>query len=154
MDRGLRLLSMCDVAVIPRPCAPGFPIKLLNYMAAQRACVMYASSASGVSHGDHVWLAGEDTSESLGKALVKLLKDPQLRGRIAAGGFRFVRERHDRRTVAAQLCGAYVRLLQGTRRWKQIAARPPVEPTFESGVAGGWNHQDRNSLEVTINASA
>ena len=40
--------SMCDVAVDPASCAPGFPIKLLNYMAAQRPCVMFASSASGV----------------------------------------------------------------------------------------------------------
>src|SRR4051794_37710808 len=30
MERGLRLLAIGDVAVVPRPCTPGFPIKLLN----------------------------------------------------------------------------------------------------------------------------
>jgi glycosyltransferase involved in cell wall biosynthesis len=63
MEMGLRLLSICDVAVVPRPVTPGFPIKLLNYMAAQRPCVIFASSASGVSHGDNIWLAREDTAE-------------------------------------------------------------------------------------------
>jgi glycosyltransferase involved in cell wall biosynthesis len=154
MDRGLRLLSMCDVAAIPRPCAPGFPIKLLNYMAARRPCVMYASSASGVSHGDHVWLAGEDTGESLGAAIVKLLKDPEMRSRIGQGGYRFVRERHDRRHVAAQLCAAYTRLVEDTRRWDEIVSRPRVEVTREREESGHeWNLEGNGFAEVGIHAS-
>jgi 1,2-diacylglycerol 3-alpha-glucosyltransferase len=154
MDRGLRLLSMCDVAAIPRPCAPGFPIKLLNYMAARRPCVMYASSASGVSHGDHVWLAGEDTGESLGAAIVKLLKDPEMRSRIGQGGYRFVRERHDRRHVAAQLCAAYTRLVEDSRRWDEIVSRPRIEVTREREEPGHeWNLEGNGFAEVGIHAS-
>jgi len=127
MERGLRLLPICDVAVVPRPCTPGFPIKLLNYMIAERACVVFASSTSALTHGENVWMAGKDTPESLGGAITRVLKDHNLRSRIAKGGNRFVREHHDRRQVAANLCSSYVRLLQQTRRWQQIAARPAPE---------------------------
>ena len=133
MDEALSVLPVCDVAVVPRPAAPGFPIKLLNYMAAQRPCVMFQSSASGVVHGEHVWLAEDDTSESLSQGIVRLLQDARLRARLASGANRFVREHHDRRLVAGQLCQAYVRLLQGSKRWEQIAARSPRVGFVESG---------------------
>lgn len=124
LDHGLKLISICDVAVVPRPKAPGFPIKLLNYMAAKRACVMYASSCSRLSHGEHVWLAADDTPESLGGALVRVLKDEVLRNRIGEGGYQFVLARHDRRVAAAQLCGSYMRMVRSTPRWDEITQRP------------------------------
>ena len=124
MEEALSILPACDVAVVPRPAAPGFPIKLLNYMAAHRPCVMFQSSASGVVHGEHVWLAEDDTSDSLGAGIVHLLSDARLRARLASGAYNFVRQHHDRRLVAGQLCQAYVRLLEGSKRWEQIAERP------------------------------
>jgi hypothetical protein len=60
----------------------------------------------------------------LGAAITRVLRDPQLCQRIAQGGYQFVRQRHDRRAVAAQLCQAYCRLLMPTRRWQEISARP------------------------------
>ena len=131
MEHGLRLISLADVAVVPRPAAPGFPIKLLNYMLAARPCVLFASSASRVAHGEHVWLAAQDTGESLGHAILQLLRREELAARIAAGGHRFVCENHDRRLVAAQLCRSYQRLLEGTKRWNKVAQRPPVEPDLQ-----------------------
>ncbi|HEX3600074.1 MAG TPA: glycosyltransferase family 4 protein [Lacipirellulaceae bacterium] len=155
MERGLRLLPICDVAVVPRPGTPGFPIKLLNYMIAQRPCVVYASSTSALTHGENVWMAAEDTSESLGLAITRVLKDDGLRSRIAAGGYRFVRERHDRRRVAAILCGSYVRLLQETRRWQEVASRPsPKELTFGNSVGCGDVERTRGFLEAEIDARA
>src|SRR5690606_40111934 len=73
------------------------------------------------------WLAAEDTPESLGGARVRVLKDEALRTRIAEGGHQFVLARHDRRVAAAQLCDSYVRLLQSTRRWNEIAQRPSAD---------------------------
>jgi glycosyltransferase involved in cell wall biosynthesis len=154
MEKGLRLLSICDVAVVPRPCTPGFPIKLLNYMAAQRACVIFASSASGVSHGENIWLAGEDTAESLGAAITRVLRDSTLRNRIAAGGNEFVRQRHDRRTVAAQLCQAYCRMLMPTRRWKEIAARPSPLHLLDEPAMNLWDVGGSRPLEAPLHASA
>ncbi|BBO33840.1 glycosyltransferase family 4 protein [Lacipirellula parvula] len=153
LDDGLKLLSMCDLAVVPRPKAPGFPIKLLNYLAAKRPCVMYASSCSRLSHGEHVWLASEDTPKSLGDALVQVLKDDALRNRIAEGGHQFVRARHDRRAAAAQLCNVYLDLLRTTRRWNDIAARPArVVPNIEQ--SDELEAFDGESKEMQANAYA
>jgi glycosyltransferase involved in cell wall biosynthesis len=154
MEMGLRLLSICDVAVVPRPVTPGFPIKLLNYMAAQRPCVIFASSASGVSHGDNIWLAAEDTAESLGAAITRVLRDPQLRGRIAQGGYQFVRERHDRRAVAAQLCQAYCRLLMPTRRWTEVSSRPAPLHLMEMPAANLWDVAPARPREECLHATA
>jgi glycosyltransferase involved in cell wall biosynthesis len=153
LDQGLKLISICDVAVVPRPKAPGFPIKLLNYMAAKRPCVMYASSCSRLSHGEHVWLAAEDTPESLGGAIVRVLKDDELRARISEGGYQFVRARHDRRVAAAQLCESYVRLLRPTRRWNEIAMRPPAGMSALQGVAAPKSQEVR-LMESDLNAYA
>jgi 1,2-diacylglycerol 3-alpha-glucosyltransferase len=124
LDEGLRLLALADVAVVPRPAAPGFPIKLLNYMAAALPCVMFASSASGIVDRRHALLAKDDTADSLAESLVEALQSFSLRQTIARGGNELVRERHDRRRVAAELCQMYRRLLQSTRRWPEVAARP------------------------------
>src|SRR5262249_55191817 len=62
LDKVRDFLAAADVAVVPRPQAPGFPIKLLNYMAAARPCVLFASSASdGLLHRRNVLLAAPDT---------------------------------------------------------------------------------------------
>ena len=153
LDHGLKLISICDVAVVPRPKAPGFPIKLLNYMASKRACVMYASSCSRLSHGEHVWLAAEDTPESLGGAIVRVLKDETLRNRIAEGGYQFVRARHDRRGAAAQLCASYVRLLRSTRRWNEVAERPSASIGSLLGRVESAASRE-NPLETELNAYA
>jgi 1,2-diacylglycerol 3-alpha-glucosyltransferase len=153
LDHGLKLISICDVAVVPRPKAPGFPIKLLNYMASKRACVMYASSCSRLSHGEHVWLAAEDTPESLGGAIVRVLKDEMLRNRIAEGGYQFVRARHDRRGAAAQLCDSYMRLLRSTRRWSEVAERPSARVGSLLGRVEPAASRE-NSLETELNAYA
>jgi 1,2-diacylglycerol 3-alpha-glucosyltransferase len=155
LEKGRRLLAICDAAVVPRPAAPGFPIKLLNYMAANRPCVMFASSASGISHGEHAWLAGEDTSRSLGEGIIRVLTDQRLAARLAAGGNRFVRERHDRRRVVGQLCRAYVRLLKGTRRWREIEQRSCVEPGHsETSFAQALYIERNGNLEGAVHASA
>jgi glycosyltransferase involved in cell wall biosynthesis len=155
MERGLRLLPICDVAVVPRPCTPGFPIKLLNYMIAERPCVVFASSTSALTHGENVWMAAEDTAESLASAITRVLKDHRLRSRIAEGGYRFVRERHDRRRIAAELCGSYLRLLQETRRWDEIAARPAPAALVKEANFDASGAEDRGGFgEARIHASA
>lgn len=111
------LLAACDVAVVPRPHAPGFPIKLLNYMAARRPCVLFASSAShGLVHRQNVLLAKPDTGAALGDGILEVLRDAALRERLARNGQRFVREKHDRRAIARRLVAAYRRTLEQTGR--------------------------------------
>lgn len=116
-------LQAADVAVVSRPQVPGFPIKLINYMAARKACVLFASSAGLLTDEEDALLAPEDTGKSLGEALVRALGDPLLRQRLAGNGYQFVREHHDRRLVARQVCEAYARVLNIPAP-RAVAARP------------------------------
>lgn len=105
-------LQAGDVAVVPRPQAPGFPIKLLNYMAASRPCVLFASSASkGLEHLDNCFLVASDSSAALGEGILEALRDRSLRQRLARNGHQFVRSHHDRKLIAQQICNTYLRTL-------------------------------------------
>jgi glycosyltransferase involved in cell wall biosynthesis len=105
-------LSACDVTVVPRPQAPGFPIKLLNYLAARKPCVLFASSAStGIEHGKNAFLVESNTSAALGRAILQVVRDPALGQQLADNGHRFVRDNHDRRLIAQQVCASYYRTL-------------------------------------------
>jgi glycosyltransferase involved in cell wall biosynthesis len=134
-----------DVCVVSRPNVPGYPIKLMNYMAAKRPCVMFASSASnGLIDRKHVVMAAPDTGAALGERIHEVLRDTVLRQELSRGGHRFVREHHDRRLVAQQICAAYFRTLTLEQRTPLSASSArvstrdrlplfPQEPTSTNG---------------------
>ena len=101
------ILKSSDVAIVPRPAAPGFPIKLLNYMTAKCPCVLFQSSSSGLTHRKNAYLAASDTSESLAEGIIELLGDRELRRRVAEDGYRFVCEHNDRRLTATKVAAIY-----------------------------------------------
>jgi 1,2-diacylglycerol 3-alpha-glucosyltransferase len=118
------LLSVADVAVVPRPQASGSPIKLINYMAARKPCVLFASSASqGLVHLENSYFARDDDCKSMAEAILALLKDENLRQRLALNGFQYVTEHHDRKTTARQVCATYLRTLHGAGRDTSRIAR-------------------------------
>ena len=63
--------------------------------------------------------AAPDTGMALGEALLEVLRDPQLRQRLADNGYRFVRQNHDRRVVAEQICSCYQRVLQAKNKLQE-----------------------------------
>jgi glycosyltransferase involved in cell wall biosynthesis len=106
------LLAAADVAVVPRPQAPGLPIKLLNYMDAELPCVLFASSATaGLVDGENVAFAAEDTGVSLGSAMVRVIGNPALARRLSTNCGELVRKKYDRRAVAEGVVASYHRLL-------------------------------------------
>jgi glycosyltransferase involved in cell wall biosynthesis len=130
------LLRASDVTVVPRPQTPGFPVKMLNYMAARRPVVLYASSAfEGLVHGHNVFLASPDTGEGLGRAIVTMLRDEQMRRRLGTNGFQFVRAHHDRRITARQVCTTYYRALADAGRLGAIAQRAAAAAGLDSPAA-------------------
>jgi glycosyltransferase involved in cell wall biosynthesis len=125
-------LAACDVAVVPRPQAPGFPTKLLNYMAASRACVLFASSAStGLVHGDNVYLARPDDASALAEGVAAVLGDEVLRERLSLSGHQFVRHHHGRLGTAEKLCQAYRHTAAVKRSdwWPATRGKSPNVPT-------------------------
>jgi glycosyltransferase involved in cell wall biosynthesis len=153
----LEILPACDVAVVPRPKAPGFPIKLLNYMATRRACVLYASSSSGLVHRENAYLVVPDTSEALGQGIVEVLKDDTLRQRLARNGYQFVLSHHDRRLTAQQICTSYFRTLAQIGRQAALVGRPALELSEGAGVrqsADEWTSEAAESATTPVTSHA
>jgi len=76
------LLAAADVAVCPRRSCLGFPIKLLNYMAAGRAIVVSAGSACGLRHLENGWVVDDGDVAGMAAAIAALLDDPALARRL------------------------------------------------------------------------
>lgn len=71
-------LASADVAVLSRPYCPGFPVKLLNYMAAGKAIVTFEGSAKGLKNMFNAIVIKNNDWEEFGKGIIKPLLDRRL----------------------------------------------------------------------------
>jgi glycosyltransferase involved in cell wall biosynthesis len=76
------LLRISDVVVSPRTVCFGFPIKLLNYMAAGKPIVASAGSAQGIHHRENGWVVPNGDVEAFAQAIVTLIRDRALANRL------------------------------------------------------------------------
>lgn len=72
------------VLVNPRVDSPGYPLKLLNYMAAGRAIVSFAGSAKELIHGVDCWMVADGDIDGLTTALAMMLDRPELARELGA----------------------------------------------------------------------
>ena len=92
-----RLLTYgARLAVVPRRHVGGFPIKLLQYMEAERAIVARAPLADTLMHGESGWLLelGAD-ARALARAIARVYDDAPLAAQLGAGARRVLRKSHD-----------------------------------------------------------
>ncbi|HLK10092.1 MAG TPA: glycosyltransferase family 4 protein [Candidatus Binatia bacterium] len=85
-----RRLATAHVAVCPRTERSGFPMKLLNYMAAGKAIVAAAGSAKGLRDGVTGRIVPDGDAAAFAAAIVELLGDPAERARLGAAARRAV----------------------------------------------------------------
>jgi glycosyltransferase involved in cell wall biosynthesis len=78
------LLNMSDVVVSPRTVCFGFPIKILNYMAAGKPIVASEGSAQGLRHMENGWVVPNGDKEAFAQAILTLLEDRTLAHRLGA----------------------------------------------------------------------
>jgi 1,2-diacylglycerol 3-alpha-glucosyltransferase len=102
-----RLQATADVLVSPRSSWSGFPIKVLNYMAAGRAVVAAAGSAKGLVHGATGLVFANGDVHALAAALVQLFHDGPLRLQLGTNARAAVRAGHSWDHVAAEMEGIY-----------------------------------------------
>jgi glycosyltransferase involved in cell wall biosynthesis len=94
-------LAMASVAAISRPDVPGHPIKLLNYMAAAKPIVCFDGAAKGVRHMQEAYVAPDNDWQELGRAILTLLRDPELAARLGDNAKEMVARDYD----WSRLCG-------------------------------------------------
>jgi glycosyltransferase involved in cell wall biosynthesis len=80
-----RWLARAHVLVLPRSEATGFPMKLLNYMAAGKAIVAAVGSAKGLTDGVNARIVPDGDVAAFARAVGALLRDPAERRRLGRG---------------------------------------------------------------------
>jgi len=113
-DQVRPLLRRADVLVCPRMSWSGFPIKLLNYMAAGRPIVV--SARVGQALGQGPWIAAPTSDPAaLAEAIGFALRHPGKGVRLAGEARRRVREAHDWSRLVPRIEGVYRRLTEPGR---------------------------------------
>ncbi len=119
------LLQAADVALCPRREWSGFPIKLLNYMAAGKAVVVSAGSAKAVRHRVNGWVVTDASARGYADAIVHLLGSPRLRAALGAAARRTVEDEYGWDRVLDQVEVIYATVLAARGR-SDVASCPGV----------------------------
>jgi glycosyltransferase involved in cell wall biosynthesis len=115
------LLAAADLAVVPRPSCPGFPVKLLNYMAAGKPIVVFEGSAKGLAHRRSAWVVRDHDWEALGQGMLALIEDPDLAARLGANARRQGTEEFAWPALTERTVAVYRRLLAAEARPTEAA---------------------------------
>jgi glycosyltransferase involved in cell wall biosynthesis len=103
-------LASADVAVVPRPTTSGFPVKLLNYMAAGKAIVTFEGSAKGLKHMFNAIVARNDNWEELGKGILTILKNHSLAAELGKNAKKTIDGNFDWNSLAKKIEKIYQRI--------------------------------------------
>lgn len=117
------LIQIADIALCPRQEWSGFPMKLLNYMAAGKAVVVSAGSAKAVRHAVNGWVVRDQGPDAFAGAILALLADPQRRRLLGAAARRTVLDEYGWERVIDQVEATYHTVLD--RRVAAVTAAPP-----------------------------
>jgi glycosyltransferase involved in cell wall biosynthesis len=105
-------LAAADITVVPRPQCPGFPVKLLNYMAAGKPIVVFEGSAKGLQHMHSALVVPDHNWQALGHGMLALLQDPALAQRLGHNARRWADEHLAWPTLATKIEHVYYELLE------------------------------------------
>jgi len=106
----LSLISACDVAVIPRPDCPGFPMKILNYMASGSAIVCFKKSANTLVHKETALIATDHDRLEFSNHIIYLIENTELRCQLGKNA-RKTFETMERYDTVSRIIRIYKKLL-------------------------------------------
>ncbi len=98
-----QLLAQDMIFVVPRVSWSGYPIKLLNAMAAGKAVVACESAAYPLTHEGDGLVVPDNDEEAFADAVLRLLTDKALRARLGQNARKTVMAQHSPELVGAQL---------------------------------------------------
>jgi glycosyltransferase involved in cell wall biosynthesis len=134
-------LAAADVTVVPRPSCPGYPIKLLNYMAAGKPVVSFAGSAKSLCHEYSGYVAANDDVEDLARGIVMFLQNPDIAKTMGERARASLEGVFDWPTLAAGVAETYRQLIKNRKSF----ARAPLATYFKSSYTPVLEHPRRVS---------
>ena len=95
------------VFVSPRVSWSGYPIKLLNAMAAAKPIVACASASPCLVHEQNGLIVPDNDECAMAEAIIRLLRDPELRARLGRNARQTAETRFDAGTLAERIEEVY-----------------------------------------------
>jgi glycosyltransferase involved in cell wall biosynthesis len=141
-------LAATDVVVIPRPSCPGFPVKLLNYMAAGKATVSFAGSAKGLWNMYNGIVVKDYDVDGLASGIIKLIRDPINRSILGKNARDSISGRFDWASLAERIELIYFKIL----REKNGQGIPTLSAECEQKIRKGYrlNCRERRQTNLPI----
>ncbi len=102
-----QLMAKDAVFVCPRVSWSGYPIKLLNAMAAGKAIVACKSAAYPISHQENGLIVDDDDAQAFADAVLKLMDNQELRKKLGTNARKTIEEKHSYKKVGAELERVY-----------------------------------------------
>ncbi|MCX8063838.1 MAG: glycosyltransferase family 4 protein [Candidatus Hydrogenedentes bacterium] len=103
IDSLKRLLADDSIIAIPRVSWSGYPIKILNAMACAKPIVCCKGSAYGIKNGVNGLIVENDDEKEFAKALITLLREPELREKLGKEARSTVEKVNNPQTIGEQL---------------------------------------------------
>ncbi len=94
-------LAKAAVVVVPRAVSGGFPIKLVEALAAGAPVVVSRRAAFGLENDVHARIVPDDDPSAMADAILDLLADPDRAAKLGAAGREHVRVRHGAAAIEA-----------------------------------------------------
>jgi glycosyltransferase involved in cell wall biosynthesis len=107
-----RLLAQDSIFVVPRVSWSGYPVKLLNAMAAGKAIVACASAAYPITHEVSGLVVDDNDEKGFADAILRLMNDPKLRAEFGRNARTAVLQHNRPDQAAEQLEAVALRLLE------------------------------------------
>jgi glycosyltransferase involved in cell wall biosynthesis len=110
------VLASCDIAVLPSR-AEGLPNAVLEYMAAGLPTIAsrVGGNAELIEDGVTGVLVPREDAAALSRAMLRLLRDPDLSLRISTNGRRLAMENYSFERLVREVSGLYSELLAARR---------------------------------------
>jgi glycosyltransferase involved in cell wall biosynthesis len=85
-------LANADILINPRYVSAGYPLKLLNYMAAGKPIVTFSGTSHKIIHGETGWIVQGSDPMDLAKGIQHLVDNPELREQLGVNARQYVKD--------------------------------------------------------------
>jgi glycosyltransferase involved in cell wall biosynthesis len=140
-------LAAGDVAVVPRPSCPGFPIKLLNYMAAGLATVTFEAGGKSLAHGYNGYTAPNGDVAGFAAGINLFLSKPELRKIVGARAKESIVGLYDWDTIARATAMIYGQVMTRRRMLNRLELATYVKAGYTPFYVGGGRDNPSGFLQ-------
>lgn len=135
-------LDAATVAVVPRPSCPGYPIKLLNYMAASKPVVSFAGSAKALVHGYSGYVAPDHDVSDLASGITLLLSNSETATKLGERGRRSLEGVFDWETLARGVVDVYIQLVENKKQLSEESLARHLKRSYTPRLEGQTRESD------------